>query len=87
MLKPVLKTFPHARISYIFGRHDGHLHWWVYQEYAYMKSRQQRWSETLKDRFCVYVNVIHNIQKEHDEHFIFSAVVTCSNIQTFASKK
>ena len=36
--------------------------------------------ETLKGRFCVYVDVIHNIQTEHDENFISSAVVTCSSI-------
>ena len=59
---------------------DDHLHRWVYQEYAYMKSCQQRWSETLKNRFCVIVNVIHNIQTEHDENFISSAVVTSSSI-------
>ena len=34
----------------------------------------------LKDRFCVYVNVIHNIQTEHDENFISSAVITYSSI-------
>ena len=39
-----------------------------------------KWSETLKDRFYVYVNVIHNIRTEYDENFIFPAVVSCSSI-------
>ena len=67
-------------LAKFFGGNDDYLHWWVYQEYAFMKSCQQGWSETLKDLFCVYVNVIHNIQTEHDDNFISSAVVTCSSI-------
>ena len=42
-----------------------------------MSTKMNKISLTLKDRFCVDVNVIHNIQTEHDENFISTAVVTC----------
>ena len=53
-----------------------------------MKSCQQRWSETLRDRFCVYVDVIHNIQTEHDEKIsrhMFKHVDVCKQKLTRVS--
>ena len=52
--------------SLIIGKNFDGLHWYAYQEYTYMIIM----STKEIDRFSVYVNVIHNIQTEHDTLFL-----------------